>query len=195
MTTGQLQALLSYLGYEPGAVDGISGPKTAAALKSFQAAAGLTVDGVPGKKTWAALKAAVAGDRFAPGKSAPTGGEGSAPGFWGNIRYFTREEFRCKCGGKSCGGFPAEPEEKLVRLAERVREHFEQPVTVSSGVRCPSHNVAVGGVANSRHLRGKAMDFRVSGYAAEKVLSFVRSQPETRYVYAINQNFIHMDVE
>lgn len=189
MSIGQLQALLSYLGYSPGAVDGISGPQTCAAVRAFQAAAGLTADGIPGIKTWAALKEAVANDRFAPEKSVST------PGFWGDIRYFTREEFRCKCGGKFCGGFPAEPEEKLVRLAERVREHFGKPVEVSSGLRCPTHNASVGGVTNSRHLNGKAMDFRVSGYAAEAVLAFVLAQPDIRYAYAINHNFIHMDVE
>lgn len=196
MTIRQLQALLDYLGYSPGEVDGISGPNTAAALKSFQAAAGLTADGIPGSQTWVALKEAVAGDCFAPMDSAESERPGSRPAgdFWGDIRYFTREEFRCKCGGKHCGGFPAEPEEKLVRLAERMREHFGRPVTVSSGLRCPSHNAAVGGVANSRHLSGKAMDFCVSGYSAEKVLAFVRSQPDIRYAYAINQNFVHMDV-
>lgn len=193
MRIGQLQALLSYLGYSPGAVDGISGPKTAAALKAFQTAEALTADGIPEAATQAALKAAVFNDRFAPGKSAPASGQAS--GFWGDIRFFSREEFRCKCGGKFCGGFPAEPEEGLVRLAERVREHFGNPITVSSGVRCPTHNANVGGVANSRHLSGKAMDFRVSGNGAEKVLSFVLAQPEIRYAYAIDQNFIHMDVE
>lgn len=197
MGIGQVQALLSYLGYELGAVDGISGPKTAAAVREFQAAAGLTADGIPGIKTWAALKEAVANDRFAPADSAESERSGSRPAgdFWGDIRYFTREEFRCKCGGKHCGGFPAEPEEKLVRLAQRVREHFGRPVTVSSGLRCPAHNARVGGVANSRHLSGKAMDFCVSGYSAEAVLSFVRRQPDIRYAYAIDHNFIHMDVE
>lgn len=36
-------------------VDGIRGPKTADALKVFQASAGLVVDGIDGPKTWAAL--------------------------------------------------------------------------------------------------------------------------------------------
>lgn len=205
MTIRQVQALLSYLGYDPGAADGVSGPKTAAAVRAFQEAAGLTTDGIPGMKTWAALKEAVANDRFAHAQGTPdsgqppdTGNDPAAPGFWGDIHNFSRDEFRCKCGGKYCGGFPAEPEEKLVRLAERVREHFGQPVTVSSGLRCPTHNAIEGGVANSRHITGKAMDFTVRGVSGAVVLAYCQgliNAGELRYAYRIrDSDFVHMDV-
>lgn len=199
MTIRQIQSLLSYLGYVV-VVDGFNGPETVAAVRAFQTAEGLTVDCIPGAKTWAALKSAVANDRFSLDKGIPASGQPPDAGndpvgdFWGDIRYFTREEFRCKCGGKFCGGFPVEPEKKLVRLAERVREHFGNPITVSSGVRCPTHNANVGGVANSRHLNGKAMDFCVSGFSAEMVLPYVQAQSGIRYAYAINGSFVHMDV-
>lgn len=39
-------------------LDGLYGPKTAAAVRAFQKAAGLKVDGIAGPKTWAALEAA-----------------------------------------------------------------------------------------------------------------------------------------
>lgn len=86
-----------------------------------------------------------------------------------------------------------EPEEKLVRLAERVRTAFDAPVLISSGVRCPAHNAAVGGVKNSRHLLGKAMDFRVKNVSGEKLLAYVRTLP-IRYAYRIDGSFVHMDV-
>jgi outer membrane protein OmpA-like peptidoglycan-associated protein len=49
------QELLGHLGHDPGPVDGQMGPKTRAALESFQSKAGLTVDGDAGPKTREAL--------------------------------------------------------------------------------------------------------------------------------------------
>jgi N-acetylmuramoyl-L-alanine amidase len=51
-----VQARLNNLGYDCGPVDGISGPRTQAAVKAFQKEHGLDVDGIPGPRTQAALK-------------------------------------------------------------------------------------------------------------------------------------------
>ena len=63
MTIKQVQCLLTYLGYDPGAIDGANGKNTMAAVKKFQAQEGLDPDGVPGGKTWAALLDAVSQGR------------------------------------------------------------------------------------------------------------------------------------
>lgn len=47
----QIQKKLKTLGYYTGAVDGIFGSQTRAAVKAFQKACGLTVDGIAGPKT------------------------------------------------------------------------------------------------------------------------------------------------
>lgn len=51
----QIQTKLKRWGYYYGAVDGVYGSKTVAAVKSFQRKNGLTVDGIAGKNTLAAM--------------------------------------------------------------------------------------------------------------------------------------------
>lgn len=170
MTLKQKQCLLGYLGLYGGPMDGIWGSGSMAAQSAFE-------------------------DKY--GEFTPEnllGALSKTVGFWEQTPNFTREEFRCKCGGKFCGGFPAEPSEKLVRLAQAVRSHFDAPAVISSGVRCQTHNANVGGVPGSRHRLGTAMDFCVRGYPAGQVLDFVLAQPQTHYAYAIDGNYIHMDV-
>lgn len=70
------QKELKAAGFNPGPLDGIFGPKTQAAVKSFQKAHGLAQDGIIGPKTWGALK----GDRFDPGKPSTSGGKPSTGG-------------------------------------------------------------------------------------------------------------------
>lgn len=196
MTTKQIQHLLAYLGYYVGSIDGVWGAGSKTACKAFQQDfGGITVDGIAGTETQKALKHAVAyGIEKATEVTEVTEETETTGTFWDEIKYFTREEFKCKCGGKYCNGYPAEPEELLVRAAVKVREHFGVPVTISSGLRCPTHNANSGGVYNSRHLSGKAMDFSVRGFNATSVLPYVQSLSEIRYAYAIDSNWVHMDI-
>ena len=192
MTTLQIQSLLTYLGYDTGEVDGLPGKNTRRAVLEFQSAEGLETDGRPGPLTQAALLEAVANGRFrAEDVHAPEETTGT---WWDEIRYFNRDEFRCPC--PRCGGFPVEPDETLVRLADSVREHFGAPANVSSGVRCQAHNDELSGSAkNSYHLRGKAMDFSVRGVSGAKLLAYVKTQ-QVHYSYQISgSDYVHMDVE
>lgn len=183
MTNKQKQNLLAYLGYYTGAIDGIFGKNSTKATKAFQADYGIDANGICGAETEKALKDAV------------YNGMPAKKDWWKDIKYFTKDEFKCKCGGRYCKGYPAEMSQKLVKIADEVREHFGAPIIVSSGMRCNTHNANVGGVSNSRHKYGKAMDFCVSGHSASSVLPYVQSKSGIRYAYAIDQSYIHMDVE
>ena len=191
MTYKQKQHLLGYLGYYSGQVDGIWGRLSREATKAFQAGYALEPDGIFGPATEKRILEVI-GSGEQPSQQAQTAPEtGGGEEWWREIRYFTRAEFRCPCG--RCGGFPAEPAESLVRLADQVREHFGAPALPSSGVRCPEHNKEVGGVWNSYHLTGRALDFRIDGKSAAQVLAFVKTLP-VHYAYAIDGSYVHMDV-
>ncbi len=181
MDIEQKQCLLKYLKYYDGKVDGEWGDKSKQATIDFQNAEGLKPDGVFGNETWLTAISAVANGRFK-----------QVNDWWDEIEYFDRSEYACKCG--KCGGFPVEPQEKLVKAEDKVRKHFGVPIINSSGVRCKNHNSAVGGVSNSRHLAGKAVDFCVKGKSAKQVLSYVQALPEIRYAYDIDGSFVHMDI-
>jgi peptidoglycan hydrolase-like protein with peptidoglycan-binding domain len=73
--TNGIQKALKKLGYDPGAIDGIMGPHTQAAVKQFQQANGLVADGIMGPKTQAALAKALRGHVAAAG-----GVQARAPG-------------------------------------------------------------------------------------------------------------------
>lgn len=188
MTIKQKQCLLTYLGCYTGKIDGIWGEKSRKATEDFQRAYGLEADGVFGDETSRRIREVIASAEKPAAELSPAIGT-----FWDEIQYFRRSDpyIGCPCG--KCGGFPVEPSETLMRLADRVREHFGAPMIPTSTVRCPDHNGAVGGVATSYHLRGKAMDFYIKGLTASTVLAWIKTQG-VHYAYAIVGSAVHMDV-
>lgn len=141
MTNKQKQALLAYLGYYVGDIDGIWGSGSRAAANAFKADYGVAAD----DKT---LLQAVNGT-IQP-KEKNTG--------WDSIRYFKREEFKCKCG-RYCNGYPAEIDLGMVSIADAIRARLGKPLTVNSGLRCRQHNANTpGSASNSQHLYGTACD-------------------------------------
>lgn len=62
----EIQQALKDKGFDPGAIDGVWGRKTIAAVKQFQSQQGLTADGIVGAKTKAALFGGGGGNTEAP---------------------------------------------------------------------------------------------------------------------------------
>lgn len=58
-------------------------------------------------------------------------------------------------------------------VLEKVREHFNAPVNISSGFRNAKVNAAVGGSKTSQHMTGQAADFTVSGKTLEEVFNWI----------------------
>lgn len=166
--------------------DCLAGTATVAATKLFQKAQGLPQTGIADKQT----RDAVA--EYAPAPDPTVDAERGD--FWDDIEFFDQEEFKCKCDGRYCKGYPAEPQEQLVRLADRARKHFGAEATVVSGLRCKAHNANEGGVANSQHMYGEACDLKIEGVTGEQLLAYMKQQPEVRYTYKINSTNVHFGV-
>lgn len=166
MTVKQKQLILCFFDLLPlDAVDGIWGKQSADATRKLQRGLDIEEDGVFGDGT---LRAVL--DRIASGEPLKNVTEinvGNKTGtFWDEIEFFSREEFRCQCGGKYCNGFYAEPQEKMVRTVNEIRRRLGVPISIvdagGSGVRCPQHNADVLGVPNSLHVSGNAADLHSS---------------------------------
>lgn len=54
--------------------------------------------------------------------------------------------------------------QETAELLQRIREHLQRPVIVTSAYRGPEVNRAVGGVTSSDHTRGQAADIVVPAY-------------------------------
>lgn len=204
------QCLLAFLkrsngtSYYTGEIDGIYGPLSRKALEDFQRDfGGLAVTGEGNEETDKAMRHAVAyglpeRDPVDGGQDVTDNNVGHSTGtFWDHIRYWSREEFRCRCGEYHepyCNGYPAEPDQTLVELLDDIRAHFGRPAHRSSGLRCPQHNRDSKGVSNSKHLTGKAMDFFVEGNTGETVRAYAAADPRCAYAYVIEGNYVHVEV-
>ncbi|MCL4838886.1 MAG: DUF882 domain-containing protein [Thermoanaerobaculia bacterium] len=113
--------------------------------------------------------------------------------------HFSRREFRCRCG---CGTMDVDP--RLVAGLEKLREQLGgRPIIVLSGCRCPEHNAAVGGAAQSQHIAiekvqpGRAADIRAIGLSVVDLYRAAKRVPVFRSggvgIYP-GERFVHVDV-
>lgn len=157
-------------------VDGVVGTQTIKKLMEYQGRKNLTQDGICGTKTRNELF-------------------NFSNLTWNDIVYFNPYEMDCKCG---CGLNNTNLE--LMKVADKIREHFGKPMIITSGCRCSEHNKNVGGVQGSRHVLGKAIDFYIQGVSTQDVLSYcneLQNRSIIRYCYTNNANMkgvVHIDI-
>jgi uncharacterized protein YcbK (DUF882 family) len=58
---------------------------------------------------------------------------------------------------------------RIARLAQRARDQLGRPMIITSWYRDPKTNAAVGGVVNSRHIVGDAIDFYCDGLTGDEI--------------------------
>ena len=103
-------------------------------------------------------------------------------------KYFVRSEFACKCG---CGFDTVDCE--LMMILEDVRAHFNSPVTIHSGCRCPEYNKKVDGKAKSQHMLGRAADIDVKDHTPSEVYEYLTSKYPKKFGIGLYPTFVHVD--
>ena len=201
MTNLQKQCLLTFLGYNTGGVGNGWGEKSREATMCAQEDLGLEPDGIWGPLTETAVLEAVYtyDDGPAEAEADSTGDavlDRQLAERFAGIQYISPEEARCRCGGKYCSGFPALPDREMLELADDLRRETGIALIRSSFLRCPQHNANEGGVGNSKHMRGKALDFMLEGMSGQELYQLAKADPRTSYTYVIgNGPYVHVDVE
>lgn len=105
------------------------------------------------------------------------------------LKHFMPNEFSCQCG---CGGGFSDMDERLLLLLDAARTAADVPFRISSAYRCDRHNEAVGGVEESAHTSGNAVDIIArSGYEKWRIVQALMDVGLNRI--GISKSFIHVD--
>ena len=204
MEAWKKQCLLAYLGYYPYEdIDNDWGNKSRQATEAFQGDYEIKVDGKFGNGTLDRILEVIYNQEEPAVPAAPdipVGDKKEPTGtFWDHIRYWSRDEFACRCGqyhAPYCNGFPVEPNQTLVELVDDIRHDFGRPGHPSSGIRCERHNADQPNSAkNSLHKYGKALDFFIEGVSGAQLLARAQADPRTNYAYIIEGQYVHVDVK
>ena len=119
---------------------------------------------------------------------------------WYNVKKYTvnfqPNEFKCPCG--RCTGYPTQMRAVELRHIQTIRTHFGKPMTVTSALRCEHQNSKVGGSKNSKHLKGKAVDFYMRGVTdtlphRKSTIAYLKTLPNHEWSYGngwCSQNYV-----
>lgn len=108
--------------------------------------------------------------------------------------HFKPEEFKCECGGRYCTGYPTYMKKEMLVLLEAIRIHYGKPIIVTCGLRCKTYNAKLNGsVQQSKHLKGKAVDFYQKGTTdtlanRKKAIAWIKKQKNRGYIYGNGYN-------
>jgi uncharacterized protein YcbK (DUF882 family) len=96
-------------------------------------------------------------------------------------KNFNKSEFECKCGCE----MPEDVSLEITKLSSQlqyIRDFVRQPIKITSGYRCESHNKSIGGVSNSQHILGKAADIQVENMTQPEVFDTIHTLTEHGHI-------------
>ncbi len=83
----------------------------------------------------------------------------------------------------------------LARELQKARTQIGRSFVINSWYRPPAINEAVGGVSNSQHLTGKAVDVQISGYSGRRVANILMlSWTGGIGIYNTIPDIVHLDI-
>lgn len=83
-------------------------------------------------------------------------------------KNFTRGEFACK--GTGCCGGSSPVERDLVDVLQKIRNRIQEPLYVTSGFRCRTHNATIPGASeNSQHTLACAADVWAANTSPQEI--------------------------
>jgi uncharacterized protein YcbK (DUF882 family) len=110
---------------------------------------------------------------------------------WNDIDFFTPEADKmlsCPCCGQ-CG-----LDHDFMLRIDNARKESAFSFKITSGFRCKEWNAKIGGVADSAHVKGLALDISAENSAKRfAILEVLLRNGFTRF--GIGENFIHVDAD
>ena len=105
--------------------------------------------------------------------------------------YFSEDELRCK-GTDECS-----MNDSFMEKLINIRSELDRPMIINSGYRHPAHNSAIGGVKDSPHVFGRAVDIAAIGEVAYEIVRLAIKNGMTGIGVAQRgaheRRFIHLD--
>ena len=102
---------------------------------------------------------------------------------------FRVREFACTDGSD-----PIFVDTELVKILQKIRNHFGKSITITSAYRTPTKNKAVGGETYSQHLYGRAADIKVKGVTPKAVATYANKLMPNKGGIGTYASFVHVDV-
>ena len=84
--------------------------------------------------------------------------------------------------------------DELVKILQKVRNHFGASVIINSAYRTEAHNKKVGGSANSQHKYGMAADIRINGVSPKTIATYLNTLMPNSGGIGVYTSFVHIDV-
>ena len=98
-------------------------------------------------------------------------------------------EFKCKCARKACHYTLVA--ESLRTTFDTLRKRVGFKLTINSGFRCQMHNAEVGGIPESSHSTGHAIDIATHDLSLDQLETLIETAQELFDVVIIYETFIH----